>query len=527
MTRCAARAAPRCRPRAARGVACRGAGARRRARCSNAVAPAVTTAPPIRARRRPRRCAAARRRRSSRASSPARCARRGRGCRAPSAGPWPSSSPARRSPATCAAPTPAAAPPPISRRPAIARARRAGPGGARRARTRAFSPAADAGLTAADVPKLTLKWAFGFPDASVAWSQPTVAGGRVFVGSQNGTVYALDARTGCIRWTFAAQGGVRTAVAIDAAPAHRRRRASTSATPPPTSTRSTPRPAASCGCGKRRRPSARARHRVADAARGPALRRRLVVRGSAGRRSAVRLLHVPRQRQRARRRRRAPWCGRRRSSPIRCSGAAPAPPACRSGGRRARACGRRRPSTPRRRWLYVATGNAYSAPAAPTSNAVVALDLQSGTVRWMRQVTPGDVYVSNCRPGNPNCPDVARPRRGLRQPADADAHERGPRPDRDRPEVRPRLRARSRQRGRHRLAVPRRAWRPARRHRVGLGGGRRARVFRGVGRDASAARRTARGDAGDGHGGVDGGAAAAWRAPRAAAAARRSRPRSR
>ena len=67
------------------------------------------------------------------------------------------------------------------------------------------------GLSAADVPKLALKWSFGFPDATSAWSQPTVAGGRLFVGSQNGTLYALDAKTGCIIWTFTAQSGVRTA----------------------------------------------------------------------------------------------------------------------------------------------------------------------------------------------------------------------------------------------------------------------------------------------------------------------------
>ena len=68
-----------------------------------------------------------------------------------------------------------------------------------------------AGLTEQKVPKLTLKWAFGFPDATSAWSQPTVAGGRLFVGSQNGAVYALDARSGCIIWTFAARSGVRNA----------------------------------------------------------------------------------------------------------------------------------------------------------------------------------------------------------------------------------------------------------------------------------------------------------------------------
>src|SRR5258705_10288239 len=69
-------------------------------------------------------------------------------------------------------------------------------------------------MTADQVGKLSLKWAFGFPDASSAWAQPTIASGRVFVGSQNGTVYSLDAKTGCIYWTYAASGGVRTAVTI-------------------------------------------------------------------------------------------------------------------------------------------------------------------------------------------------------------------------------------------------------------------------------------------------------------------------
>jgi hypothetical protein len=77
-----------------------------------------------------------------------------------------------------------------------------------------FQSAQQAGLTAEQVPKLSLKWAFGFPDATSAWSQPTIAAGRVFVGSQNGTVYALDARSGCIHWTFTAKSGVRTALAF-------------------------------------------------------------------------------------------------------------------------------------------------------------------------------------------------------------------------------------------------------------------------------------------------------------------------
>ena len=67
-----------------------------------------------------------------------------------------------------------------------------------------FQNAKAAGLAAADVPKLTLKWAFGFPGATVASGQPTVAAGRVFVGNVNGMVYSLDAKTGCTHWTFKA-----------------------------------------------------------------------------------------------------------------------------------------------------------------------------------------------------------------------------------------------------------------------------------------------------------------------------------
>jgi polyvinyl alcohol dehydrogenase (cytochrome) len=70
------------------------------------------------------------------------------------------------------------------------------------------------GLSADDVPKLKLKWAFGFPGDTRATAQPTVAGGRVFVGSAAGTVYSLDASTGCVYWAFKADSGVRTSVAI-------------------------------------------------------------------------------------------------------------------------------------------------------------------------------------------------------------------------------------------------------------------------------------------------------------------------
>ena len=59
--------------------------------------------------------------------------------------------------------------------------------------------------------------------------------------------------------------------------------------------------------------------------------------------------------------------------------------------------------------IYVATGNAYTEPAAPTSDAVVALDMKSGTIQWVQQATPNDVFVIGCKPGVENCPDDVGP----------------------------------------------------------------------------------------------------------------------
>src|SRR5438874_646067 len=77
-----------------------------------------------------------------------------------------------------------------------------------------FQTAEAAGITGKDVPKLKLKWAFGFPGATTAFGTPTVYGGRVFVGSADGAVYSLNAQSGCIYWTYKANDGVRTAVII-------------------------------------------------------------------------------------------------------------------------------------------------------------------------------------------------------------------------------------------------------------------------------------------------------------------------
>ncbi len=67
---------------------------------------------------------------------------------------------------------------------------------------------AQGGLTAADLPRLELKWAFGYANVASARTQPTLAGGRLFVASDNGEVHALDPDTGCAYWMFKAKAGV-------------------------------------------------------------------------------------------------------------------------------------------------------------------------------------------------------------------------------------------------------------------------------------------------------------------------------
>ncbi|HVQ14907.1 MAG TPA: PQQ-binding-like beta-propeller repeat protein [Vicinamibacterales bacterium] len=79
-----------------------------------------------------------------------------------------------------------------------------------------FQPANAAGLTPAQVPRLKLKWAFGFPTGVSANAQPAVVAGRVFVGSDNGFFYALDAKTGCVYWSFQQGSIVRNSPSVGA-----------------------------------------------------------------------------------------------------------------------------------------------------------------------------------------------------------------------------------------------------------------------------------------------------------------------
>src|SRR5262245_8831802 len=77
-----------------------------------------------------------------------------------------------------------------------------------------FQDTKSANLTAEQAPKLKLKWAFGFPGAKAVYGQPSIVAGRVFLGVDTGFVYSIDARTGCVYWSYHAAGPVRSAVSV-------------------------------------------------------------------------------------------------------------------------------------------------------------------------------------------------------------------------------------------------------------------------------------------------------------------------
>ena len=75
-----------------------------------------------------------------------------------------------------------------------------------------FQPGDAAGLTADQLQRLELKWAFAFDGDVSAFAQPTVLDRDLFVGSAGGVVHALSVDTGCLHWIFQANGPVRSAI---------------------------------------------------------------------------------------------------------------------------------------------------------------------------------------------------------------------------------------------------------------------------------------------------------------------------
>jgi len=60
--------------------------------------------------------------------------------------------------------------------------------------------------------------------------------------------------------------------------------------------------------------------------------------------------------------------------------------------------------------LYVGTGENYTNPTSGTSDAIIAMSLETGAIQWVSQVTAGDAWNGSCgRADNANCPENPGP----------------------------------------------------------------------------------------------------------------------
>lgn len=267
-----------------------------------------------------------------------------------------------------------------------------------------FQDAKTGGITAADLPRLKLKWAFGYNGVASARTQPTVAGGRLFIASENGEVNALDPATGCTFWTFKALAGVRSAPAVSAYSANGKRgfavivgdtRANLYGIDADTgemmwSARVDEHPAAGItgsavawdgrvfigvqGISEEGRGSTggyqccsfRGSLSAFDVATGKRLWQTFTIEESKARAKS--------------------------SAGVQLYGPA--------GGAIWSA-----PSIDVKRGLvYAATGNGYADPVQPMTDSVIAFDQKTGAIRWYTQLIAGDQWVMGCQPTNPNNP---------------------------------------------------------------------------------------------------------------------------
>jgi polyvinyl alcohol dehydrogenase (cytochrome) len=286
-----------------------------------------------------------------------------------------------------------------------------------------FQPADQAGLTSAQVPNLKLKWAFGFPNGTSARAQPTIAGGRVFVGSQSGDVCALDAASGCTIWTFKAAAGVRTAIVLGPA--------GTGANGANGATGAT---GAASGATIAYFGDTRATAYAIDAATGSLIwTRKLDTHRSASITGSPTLyqgrLYVPVASGEEGQGNNPQYeCCTFRGSVAALDAAtgavvwqtysiaeAPKPIGKNKAGvTRYGPAGAGIWSSPtidaKRHVVYAATGNMYTEPQQTTSDAVLAFDMDTGKIVWSKQATTNDIYMVGCNsPTAPNCPETVGP----------------------------------------------------------------------------------------------------------------------
>ena len=274
-----------------------------------------------------------------------------------------------------------------------------------------FVSAQTAALTAEQIPRLKLKWAFGFPGGTTAYGPASVVSGRIFVGSDNGYFYSLDAASGCVYWSFQAKVGVRTAPVVG-----RVRGQGPSKYAVYIGDMRAGVYALDAWSGKLLWTARADNHLTARISGAPALYQgRLYVPVSSGEeavsavasygcctfRGSIVAYDAGSGRQLWKTYTIAEGLKptKKNSSGVQLWGPA--------GG----AVWNSPTIDPQRGVLYIGTGDAYTEPAAKTTDAVEALDLKTGKLRWSFQTLANDAWIIGCPSATPNdnCPENTGP----------------------------------------------------------------------------------------------------------------------
>lgn len=257
-------------------------------------------------------------------------------------------------------------------------------------------------ISAAQVPQLKLKWAFGFPGVRSVMGQPAIAGGRVFIGVDTGEVYALDEATGAACWTYKAESSVRNVVVAANTAYFGDRKANVYAV--------------SVTDGKLLWKTKADDHPSALITGGLRLyENKLYVPVASGEEGSGGGPNYA--------------CCTFRGSVVALDPATGKqiwktyviPDEPKQVGKNSNGVDRFAPAgagvwnsptiDPKRHALYVGTGDSYSEPAARTTDAIVAMDLDTGKLLWSVQDTENDTWLSACMGGRqgPNCPKTLGP----------------------------------------------------------------------------------------------------------------------
>lgn len=261
-------------------------------------------------------------------------------------------------------------------------------------------------LNSDNVGSLELKWGFAFPGATRSRSQPLVTPEAVFIGSQEGVVYALDAQNGCPLWSFKADAEVRAAPILDLDENGR-----------PESLLfgdfSANAYALDAQTGELRWKTRVHKHRLATLTGSTAVHDGIMVVPV----SSLEIIAASRTEY---------SCCSFRGAVVGLDVATgqilwthfttppPRPTVENTAGTQMQG-----PSgapvwsgitiDTKRNLVYATTGENYSSPATDTSDAVFAIDLVSGVRQWVTQVTPNDAWNGACSRRAPNCPEENGP----------------------------------------------------------------------------------------------------------------------